>query len=211
MIDACLLYFNSDRDIPGSGGDPTGINFFAGELAAKRLELLRELVPTATRIAMLVNLASVENEITVKDIEASARAKGLQIQVVNASTNREINAAFATFVSERPDALLVAPGPPFNGRRVQLVQLAAFHRIPAIYAQRQNVGIGGLMSYGASLTDAYRQVGFYIGRILKGSSPGDLPVVQSSKFELVINAETARMLGLTVPPTLLATADEVIE
>jgi ABC-type uncharacterized transport system substrate-binding protein len=193
------------------GGNLTGINFFAGELAAKRLELLRELVPTATRIAMLVNLASVENEITVKDIEASARAKGLQIQVVNASTNREINAAFATFVSERPDALLVAPGPPFNGRRVQLVQLAAFHRIPAIYAQRQNVGIGGLMSYGASLTDAYRQVGFYIGRILKGSSPGDLPVVQSSKFELVINAETARMLGLTVPPTLLATADEVIE
>ena len=106
------------------GGNLTGINFFAGELAAKRLELLRELVPTATRIAMLVNLASVENEITVKDIEASARAKGLQIQVVNASTNREINAAFATFVSERPDALLVAPGPPFNGRRVQLVQLA---------------------------------------------------------------------------------------
>jgi putative ABC transport system substrate-binding protein len=193
------------------GGNLTGINFFAGELAAKRLELLRELVPTATRIAMLVNLASVENESTVKDIEAAARAKGLQIQVVNASTNREINAAFATFVRERPDALLVAPGAPFNGRRVQLVQLAAFHRIPAIYAQRQNVGIGGLMSYGASLTDAYRQVGFYIGRILKGSSPADLPVVQSDKFELVINAETARMLGLTVPPTLLATADEVIE
>jgi putative ABC transport system substrate-binding protein len=193
------------------GGNLTGINFFAGELAAKRLELLRELVPTATRIAMLVNLASVENESTVKDIEASARAKGLQIQVVNASTKGEINAAFATFVRERPDALLVAPGPPFNGRRAQLVQLAAFHRIPAIYSQRQNVGIGGLMSYGASLTDAYRQVGVYIGRILKGSSPGDLPVVQSSKFELVINAETASMLGLTVPPTLLATADEVIE
>ena len=193
------------------GGNLTGINFFAGELTAKRLELLRELVPTATRIAMLVNLASAENESTVKDIEAAARAKGLQIQVVSASTDREINAAFATFVRERPDALLVAPGNPFNGRRVQLVQLAAFHRIPAIYAQRQNVRIGGLMSYGASLTDAYRQVGAYIGRILKGSSPADLPVVQSSKFELVISAETARMLGLTVPPTLLALADEVIE
>jgi len=193
------------------GGNLTGVNFFAGELAAKRLELLRELVPAATRIAMLVNLTNAENESTVKDIEAAAHAMGVQIRVLNAKTSREINEAFATFVHERPDALLVASGAPFNGRRVQLVQLAAFHRIPAIYAGRQNVRIGGLMSYGASLTDAYRQVGVYVGRILKGANPADLPVVQSSKFELVINAETARMLGLTVPPTLLAIADEVIE
>jgi putative ABC transport system substrate-binding protein len=193
------------------GGNLTGVNFFAGELAAKRLELLRELVPAATRIAVLVNPANTGNESTVKDVEAAARAMGLQIQVLNASTSREINEAFATFARERPDALLVAPGIPFSGRRVQLVQLAAFYRIPAIYALRQNVGIGGLMSYGASLTDAYRQVGVYAGRILKGAKPAELPVVQSSKFELVINAETARMLGLLMPPMLLAIADEVIE
>ena len=194
------------------GGNVTGINFFAAELAAKRLELLRELVPTATRMAVLVNPANAAStESTVRDVEAAARAMGLQIQVLNASTSREIDAAFATFVRERPDALFVGRDAFFNGRRVQLVHLATLHTIPAIYAQRDFVEVGGLMSYGASLTDAYRQVGVYIGRILKGAKPADLPVVQSTKFELVINRQTARMLGLTVPPTLLALADEVIE
>jgi putative ABC transport system substrate-binding protein len=194
------------------GGNLTGINFFAVELAAKRLELLRELVPAATRIAVLVNpnnLASAQA--TIRDVEAAARLRDLQIQVLNAGNGPEINVAFATLERQRPDALLVGTGSPFSGRRVQLVQLATHHRIPTIYSGRQFTEIGGLMSYGASLTDAYRQVGVYVGRILKGAKPADLPVVQASKFELVINAETARMLGLAVPPTLLSTADEVIE
>ena len=136
---------------------------------------------------------------------------GLQIQVLNASTSREINAAFATFVRERPDALFVGLDPFLNSRRAQLVNLASRHALPATFSNRDYAEIGGLMSYGANITDAYRQVGVYTGRILKGAKPADLPVVQATKFELVINAETARMLGLTVPPSLLATADEVIE
>jgi putative ABC transport system substrate-binding protein len=147
----------------------------------------------------------------VQDAQAAARAMGLQIQVLNASSSKEIDAAFATLAAERPDALLVATGPPFSARRVQLVQLAAYHKIPAIYPLRLCTEIGGLIVYGASLTDAYRQVGVYTGRILKGARPADLPVVQSTKFELVLNAQTARMLGLGIPPTLLARADEVIE
>jgi putative tryptophan/tyrosine transport system substrate-binding protein len=194
------------------GGNATGINVFTGELTAKRLELLRELVPAATRIALLVNPADAATaETTVRDMEAAARAIGLQIQVVRASTSREIDAAFATLVRERPDALFIAPQPFFTSRRVQLTALAARHAIPATFSTRESAEAGGLMSYGSNIADAYRQVGVYTGRILKGAKPTDLPVVQSSKFELVINHQTARMLGLTVPPSLLAIADEVIE
>jgi putative ABC transport system substrate-binding protein len=194
------------------GGNLTGINIFTGELAAKRLGLLRELVPAATRVAVLVNPANATTtETTLRDVAAPARAMGLQIQIFKASTSREIEAAFATFERERPDALLVGGDPFFRARRVQLANLASHHSIPATYALRDYVEAGGLMSYGSNLTDSYGQVGIYTGRILKGAKPADLPVVQSTKFELVINAPTARMLGLTVPPTLLATADEVIE
>jgi putative ABC transport system substrate-binding protein len=194
------------------GGNLTGINFFASELAAKRLELLRDLVPAATRVAVLVNPAEARiTEATLRDVKAAARGMGLQIQVLNVSTSREINAAFATLAQERPDAPFVGGGPFFTARRVQLAQLAARYAVPAIFPQRQDAEVGGLMSYGASVTDAWRQVGVYTGRILKGAKPADLPVVQASKFELVINAETARMLGLTVPDKLLVAADEVIE
>jgi putative tryptophan/tyrosine transport system substrate-binding protein len=194
------------------GGNATGINFFNYELTAKRLELLRELVAAATRVAVLVNPANAEvTEPTLRDVEAAARTMGLQIQVLNANTSREIDAAFATVVRERPDALFVGASPFFVGRRVQLVHLATRHAIPASYSQREFSDIGGLMSYGSNLLDAYRQVGVYAGRILKGAKPADLPVVQASKFELVINAQTARTLGLTVPPSLLSIADEVIE
>jgi putative ABC transport system substrate-binding protein len=194
------------------GGNLTGVNFFVTELTAKRMELLRELVPGAIRVAVLVNPANAAiTEATVRDVETAARAMGLQIQVLNANTSREIDVAFATLVRERPDALFVGSSPFFTARRVQLVQLAAYRAVPATYTGSQYTEIGGLMSYGASLTDAYRQIGVYTGRILKGAKPTDLPVVQSSKFELIINAQTARMLGLTVPPTLLSTADEVIE
>ena len=169
-------------------------------------------MPGAARVAVLVNPANpADSEPIVHDAQAAARAMGLQILVLEATSSKEIDAAFATLARERPDALLVGTGPPLTARRVQLAQLAAYHKIPAIYALRQNVEIGGLISYGASLREAYRQVGIYSGRILKGASPSDLPVVQSTKFELVINAQTARMLGLDVPPTLLARADEVIE
>jgi ABC-type uncharacterized transport system substrate-binding protein len=191
------------------GGNATGINVLSGELVGKRLELLRELLPGAARMAVFVTATIAET--TVRDMEAAARALGLQIQVVNVSTIREIDAAFATFVRERPDALFVAGDPFLSGRRVQLVQLAAFHRLPATYALRDYAEAGGLMSYGTNIADAFRQIGVYAGRILKGTKPADLPVVQPNKFELVINAGTARMLGLDVPPTLLARADEVIE
>jgi putative ABC transport system substrate-binding protein len=193
-------------------GNLTGINFFSLELAAKRLELLRELMSGAARVAVLVNPVNTTiTEATVRDVETAARSMGLQIQVLNANTSREIDAAFATFMHERPDALFVGSSPFFTARRVQLVQLTAYHRVPATYSGRQFVEIGGLMSYGANVTDAYRQMGVYTGRILKGAKPTDLPVVQASKFELVINAQAARMLGITVPDKLLVAADEVIE
>jgi putative ABC transport system substrate-binding protein len=163
-------------------------------------------------VAVLVNRDNAATtETTLRDVAAAAHAVGLQIQVFNASTSREINAAFVIFMRERPDALFVANDGRFTSRRVQLANLASRHAIPATFHSREIVEVGGLMSYGANLGDTFRQIGLYTGRILKGAKPADLPVVQASKFELVINAETARMLDLAVPPTLLATADEVIE
>jgi putative ABC transport system substrate-binding protein len=194
------------------GGNLTGTNFFSLELVAKRLDLLRELVPRAVHVAVLVNPADATTTApTLRDVEAAARAIGLQVQVLNASTSREINAAFENVGRDRPDALFVGANTFLTARRIQVVQLAAFHRLPAVYANRGFVEVGGLMSYGTNVMDAFRQLGIYAGRILKGANPADLPVVQSSKFDLVINVETARMLGLEVPPMLLARADEVIE
>jgi len=185
---------------------------FATELAAKRLELLREMVPAATRVAVLVSPSNgATSESTVRDTAAAARAMGLQVQVLNADTSREIDAAFATLARERSDALFVDPNPFFMSRRVQLVNLTSRHAIPTTFPNRESAEIGGLMSYGSNIADAWRQSGAYAGRILKGTKPADLPVVQASKFELVINHETARMLGLTVPDKLLVAADEVIE
>jgi putative tryptophan/tyrosine transport system substrate-binding protein len=192
------------------GGNLTGINIFAAEVAAKRLELLRELLPKAIRVAVLVDPAnSTTTESTLRGLEAAVRTTGMQIQLLNASTIREIDAAFTTLANERPDGLFVGISPFLLSRRVQLAQLAARHAIPAIYQDREHAEVGGLMSYGTNVGDAYRQIGNYCGRILQGAKPAVLPVVQSSKFELVINHSTARMLGLTLPPTLLATADEV--
>ena len=194
------------------GANVTGINFFTGELVAKRLEILRELVPGAARVAVLVNRSSAPSaETTLGDAEAAARAMQLQIQVFDAGTRQEIEAVFASFARERPDALFVASDTFLTTRRVQLVNLATRHAIPTAFPNRESAEIGGLMSYGASISDAWRQSGIYVGQVLKGTKPADLPVVQSSKFELVINASTARMLGLTVPDKLLSLADEVIE
>jgi putative ABC transport system substrate-binding protein len=182
------------------------------ELEAKRLHLFHQLVPRAQRIAVLVNPDNViYAEKTLRDVEEAARTIGLQLQVLKAKSTREIEEGFAWSERQRPDALFVGASPFFNIRRVQLVQLAAFHRVPATYAQRDAAQAGGLMTYGPSIPDGYRQGGIYVGRVLKGTKPADLPVVQSIKFDLVINNTTARMLGLTVPPSLLAIADEVIE
>ena len=194
------------------GGNATGINFFTSEVLAKRLGLLHELVPKAGHVAVLVNPTNTPSaESTLRNVPEAARAIGLQIQILNASTTREIEAAFATIVSDRADALFVGPDGFFNSRRVQFATLATRYGIPAAYASREIVEVGGLMSYGTDLLDMYRQVGVYAGRILKGANPADLPVVQSTKFEFVINLQTARALGLEIPPTLLARADEVIE
>jgi len=193
------------------GGNLTGINFFANELAAKRLALLHELVPKAVRIAMLVNPANPATESFMREIPEAGRAMGLQIQVFNASTIREIEAAFATLVRDRADALYVAGDVFFTSRRVQFATLAASYRIPASYASREAVEAGGLMGYDADRAGMYRQVGTYTGQILKGAKPAELPVLQSSKFEFVINLQTARALGLEISPNVLARADEVIE
>ena len=193
-------------------GNLTGINMLANELEAKRLQLLHQLVPQAQRVAVLVNPNSVINaETTLRDVEPAARTIGLQLQVLKASTAREIEGAFAWSEGQRPDALFVAATPFLNIRRMQLVQLAAFHRLAATFGQREAAEAGALMSYGPSILEGYRQWGIYAGRVLKGAKPGELPVLQSTKFELVINNTTARMFGLTVPPSLVAIADEVIE
>jgi len=193
-------------------GNLTGINIVNSELASKRLELLRDLLPRVGRIGLLVNPADASlTEIQLKDVNAAARSMGVQVQVYNADTSVEINSAFESMGHDRPDAVLVGTTPFLNGRRVQLAQVAAFHRLPAIYAGREYVEVGGLMSYGSNIVDAYRQVGVYVGRVLKGAKPAELPVVQANKFELVVNAPTARMLGLTLPPSLLNRTDEVID
>jgi putative ABC transport system substrate-binding protein len=194
------------------GGNATGITLFTTEVVAKRLGLLHELVPGATRVAVLVNPTdTTRTETTVRDVGTAALASGLQINVLNAGTIGEIDASFATMMRDRDDAVFVGPEPFFFSRRVQLAILAARHSVPAIYTVRDYAEAGGLISYGTNLADSLRQQGVYAGRILKGTKPADLPVVQSTKFELVINLRTAKALGIEIPPTLLARADEVIE
>jgi ABC-type uncharacterized transport system substrate-binding protein len=194
------------------GGNATGINFFTQETTTKRLGLLHDLVPKAVRIAVLVNPANATTaELTLRDIPEAARALGLQIEVLNASTSREIEAAFATLVREPADALFVAGDGFFTSRRVQFATLAASYRIPAAYSNREFPEVGGLMSYGTNVVDRFRQAGVMSGQILKGAKPADLPVLQSTKFEFVINMQTARALGLEVPNALQLLADEVIE
>jgi len=194
------------------GGNATGTNFFSSEVNAKRLRLLHDLVPKAVRVAVLVNSAdAVLTEIALRAVQDAAPSIGLQIQILNASTIGEIDAAFATIARERPDALFVAPDALFTLRRGQLAILTARERIPAAYALRDSVVAGGLMSYGTDFADSFRQVGVYTGSILKGAKPADLPVLQSTKFEFVINLQTARALGIEVPSGVLAIADEVIE
>jgi putative ABC transport system substrate-binding protein len=193
------------------GGNVTGVSNMNVELGAKRLGLLHELLPGAVRFAVLVDPTNPNAEPLIADARAAAAAIGLQIEVLTASTNRDIDTAFASLVQRRVGALLVGPNPFFASRSVQLVTLATLHRVPTIYYAREFVEDGGLMSYGPSQTDAYRLVGIYTGRILKGEKPADLPVLQPTTFEFVINLQTARALGLEVPPTLIARADDVIE
>ena len=192
------------------GGNLTGVNIISGEMTSKRLEFLRELLPSATRAALIVSQFVIVGS-TRQDFEVAAHAMGLESDILNANTSREIDAAFATFVNRRPDAVFVSTDPFFTSRRVQLANLAARHGIPMISGTREIAEAGGLMSYGSNVVDASRQVGVYVGRILRGTKPTELPIIQSSKFELVINAQTARILGLTLPDRLLALADEVIE
>jgi putative ABC transport system substrate-binding protein len=189
----------------------TGVSLFANTLAPKRLELLRELAPNAAAIAVLVDANSTEAEIQLKEVQAAARTIGQQIYVLNAGSEIEFGTAFASRVPQQAGALLVAGSPFFTSRRNQLVALAARYAVPAIYEWREFATAGGLMSYGTSLPDAYRQIGIYAGRILKGAKPADLPVMQPTKFEMVINLRTAKVLGLPIPDKVLALADEVIE
>jgi putative ABC transport system substrate-binding protein len=194
------------------GGNATGVNLFSLEVVTKRLGLLHELVPKAVRVAVLVNPAVFfQAETTLREVQEAARATGLQIHIFNATTIGEIDAAFPPLARDHPDFLLVATNGLFSSRRVQIATLAARDRIPAIYSNRNYVAAGGLMSYGIDLAAMYRQVGVYTGKILSGAKPADLPVLQPTKFELVINLKTAKALGLTIPETLLATADEVIQ
>jgi putative ABC transport system substrate-binding protein len=194
------------------GGNATGVNFFVAEVEAKRLRLLHDMLPKAVRVAVLVNPGNVSNaQTTVHVVQEAAHSLGLQIEIVNATTISEIDAAFASFARERPDALYVHPDSFFVSRAVQFATLAARDKIPAVYPSREMTAVGGLMSYGTDVADMFRQVGVYTGSILKGAKPADLPVLQSTKFEFVINLQTARALGIEVPPGLLSIADEVIE
>jgi putative tryptophan/tyrosine transport system substrate-binding protein len=193
------------------GGNITGVYFFTAEMEGKRVGLLHELVPTAATVAALVNPTYPDFATQLEEVDEAARSLGLQVRILRASTEREIDMAFAAIAQLRAEAMVVCADPFFNSRRAQLVALAALHRLPAVYEQRVYVLAGGLMSYGTSITEAYHQVGIYTGRILKGEKPSDLPVVQSAKFEFVINLKTAKTLGLDVPPGLSARADEVIE
>jgi putative ABC transport system substrate-binding protein len=194
------------------GGNATGINFFVAEVVAKRLRLLHDIVPKAVHVAVLVNPANASiTETTLNIVQEAARAIGVQTEIVNATTISEIDAVFASFARERPDALFVAPDGFFVGRAVQLATLSARDKIPAAYTERDTVAVGGLMSYGADVTEMYHQVGVYTGSILKGSKPADMPVIQSTKFEFVINLQTARALGIEIQSNLLSIADEVIE
>jgi putative ABC transport system substrate-binding protein len=197
--------------LPRPGGNATGINIFGQETVTKRLGLLHELAPSAIRVALLVNPGNASAETTVRSLQDAARTMGLRISVLNATNSREIDAAFATFEQDRPDLLFVAPDAFFGSRGAQFAALAAREKIPAAYADREIVEAGGLMNYNIDVADSFRQVGIYCGAILKGAKPADLPVVQSTKFILGINLKTAKALGLTVPPNLLAIADEVIE
>jgi putative tryptophan/tyrosine transport system substrate-binding protein len=193
------------------GGNVTGVTFVIAELGAKQLGLLHELQPGAVRVGVLVDPNFPLIESFVSDVQAAASSVRKQIEVLEAPTGRDIDTAFASLAQKPIDALLVGPSPLFNNRRVQLVTLATYHRVPAIYPWREAAEVGGLMSYGTNLSDAYRQAGVYTGRILKGEKPADLPVMQSIKFEFVINLNTAKAFGLSFPPGLLAIADEVIE
>ena len=194
------------------GGNLTGINVFTSELAAKRLEVLRDLLPQAKLVGVLVNQADAgATDAQVRDIDAAARVMGLQIQLHNADTLDEIDAAFEAMGRDRPDAVFAGTTAFLNGRRVQLAQLSTFYRLPAIYGLRDFVEAGGLISYGSDIIDSFRQAGRYVGRIVKGAKPAELPIVKADKFELVINTRTARMLGLTVPSSLLGRADEIID
>ena len=193
------------------GANVTGVTFLASDLGSKRLGLLRQFAPNAKAIAMLMNPDYPSTEPEVRDVRAAARSLGVQINVVNASTSREIDAAFATLGRERPDALFVGGDPFLLGRREQIVPLATSHALPTIYPQREYVDAGGLMSYGTSVTAGYRQAGAYAGKVLAGAKPASLPVLQPTKFDLVINLNSAKTLGLTIPPGVLAIADDVIE
>jgi putative tryptophan/tyrosine transport system substrate-binding protein len=193
------------------GGNVTGISFLLNALLAKQFELLHKLLPAATTIAVLVNPTNPSAKSETSDVLAAANTLGHRLLVVNAAAEQELDTAFATLVQQRADALLVGADPFLNGRADQIVALATKHGVPAIYPLREYVTAGGLMSYGASIADAFQQAGIYVGRILNGEKPSDLPVIQSTKLEFVINLKTAKVLGLTVPPSLLATADEVIE
>ena len=193
------------------GGNITGVNMFTSKLEPKRLGLLRELVPTAALMAVLLNPNSPTIEDQLKDVQEAARAVGQQIHILRASSERELDTAFATLAPSRAGALLVGSDPYFTSRRDQIIALAARHAIPAIYEWREFAMAGGLMSYGTSITDAYRQAGVYTGRVLKGEKPADLPVMQATKFDFVINLKTAKVLGLAVPNSMQLLADEVIE